>query len=188
MKLHTGDTVVVITGKDKGKTGTILRVMADDHRVVIGGINMRTRHIKKTFQEAGKTIQFEASIHASNVMLVDPKSKKRSRVGYMLKDGKMLRISKESGSEVTKVKAVKAVKKAKTETKAPTEGKKTAKTKQEEAAVSETKVAKKQPFWKRMKFGEQAMEDAEVTEGSRMKQDHSIPDQQISHKSAGRGS
>src|SRR3989344_376786 len=119
--VRTGDTVVVITGKDKGKTGTILRVMADDHRVVIGGINMRTRHIKKTFQEAGKKIQFEASIHASNVMLVDPKSKKRSRVGYMLKDGKMLRISKESGSEVTKVKAVKAVKKAKTETKAPTE-------------------------------------------------------------------
>ena len=53
MKLHTGDTVVIIAGKDKNKTGTIIRVLETDNRVVVGGLNMRTRHIKKTHQEAG---------------------------------------------------------------------------------------------------------------------------------------
>ena len=88
MKLHTGDTVVVISGKDKGKSGTIMRVLPEKNHVVIGGINMRTRHMKKTQQEPGRILRYEASMNASKVMVVDPKTKKPSRIGYLIKDGK----------------------------------------------------------------------------------------------------
>ncbi len=100
MKLHTGDLVVVIAGKDKGKTGRILRVLAESSRVVVAGINMRTRHIKKTLQAAGRVVRYEASLHASNVMAIDPKTKKRTRIGYRLKDGLKERIAKRSGEEL----------------------------------------------------------------------------------------
>ena len=100
MKLHTGDLVVIITGKDKGKTGRILRVLLEKNRVVVAGINMRTRHIKKTAQSAGRVVRYEASLHASNVMAVDPKTKKRTRIGYRFKDGHKERIAKKSGEEM----------------------------------------------------------------------------------------
>lgn len=97
MKLHTGDSVVIITGKDRGKTGRILRVLPEKSRVVVTGLNMRTRHMRKTAQAPGRIVRYEASIHASNVMAVDPKTKKRTRIGYKEHDGKWERVAKKSG-------------------------------------------------------------------------------------------
>lgn len=97
MKLHTGDTVVVISGKDKGKTGRILRVLIEKSRIVVAGINMRTRHMKKTQQSPGRKIRYEASLDVSNVMIVDPKTKKRSRIGLREEGGKKERFAKKSG-------------------------------------------------------------------------------------------
>lgn len=171
MKIHTGDTVVVITGKDKGKTGTIIRVLPAEGRVVIGGLNLRTRHIKKTFQEAGRIVKFEASMNVSNVMLIDPKTKKRSRVGYKVDEkGNKKRISKRSGEVVVPVRAEKTKKKA-------------ADSKKVEG--SEVVAKGSSSFWK--KKGPDA---GEVKEGSHMQQDKSIPDsaQQSVHRSGGRGS
>jgi large subunit ribosomal protein L24 len=182
MKLHTGDTVVVTRGKDKGKTGTVMRVQPDTHQVVVSGVNIRTKHVKKTFQEAGKKLHFEASISVANVMLIDPKTKKRSRIGYAIIDGKKKRISKVSGEAVV---AVRAAKKAV----AKKEGAPAEKKEQKVENGSEAQGSdKQQPFWKRMKFGSQAMQDGDMKEGSHMHQDHSIPSQNIPNKTAGRGS
>lgn len=108
MKIHTGDTVVIITGKDKGKTGRVLRVLQNQNRVVITGANMRTRHIKKTPQSPGKVLRYEASLHASNVMLLDPKTKKRTRVGRRTVDGVKARYAKRSGEKILSGRKLKA--------------------------------------------------------------------------------
>jgi large subunit ribosomal protein L24 len=100
MKLHTGDIVVITAGKDKGKTGRILRVLMEKNRVVVAGANMRTRHIKKTPQSPGRVVRYEAAIHASNVMLIDSKTKKRTRIGYRTSDGKRERFAKKSGEAI----------------------------------------------------------------------------------------
>lgn len=98
MKLKTGDLVVVVTGKDRGKTGKIMRVMKKTNRIVVGKMNLRTKHLKKTKTRAGEIIRFEAPFNASNVMLVDPKTGKRSRIGYKrLEDGTKIRFAKNSG-------------------------------------------------------------------------------------------
>lgn len=97
MKLKVGDPVVVITGKNKGKTGKIIRVQEKQNRVVIEDVNKVKRHVRKTSQRPGQVLEFEAPIHASNVMIVDPKSKKRVRVGYNVDSkGKKVRIAKQS--------------------------------------------------------------------------------------------
>lgn len=98
MKLHTGDNVVVIAGKDKGKVGRILRVLTDRGRIVVAGVNMRTKHMKKTPQSPGRKIRYEASMSVSNVMLIDPKTKKRSRIGRRSgESGGLERFAKNSG-------------------------------------------------------------------------------------------
>ncbi|MBI3619392.1 50S ribosomal protein L24 [Candidatus Peregrinibacteria bacterium] len=197
MKLHTGDTVVIISGKDKGKTGSVMRVLPEEGRVVIGGANIRTRHIKKTFEQAGRIIHYEASLATSKVMLLDPKTKKRTRVGYAIDEkGGKKRISRRSGEEIVRVKAMKIEKKPAAkkgsegaETVAATETKKTTSVSQETSSTSATpSPAAKQPFWKKLKFGAAAMEQGAVSEGSRMEQDHTIPGQNIPRKSSGRGS
>ncbi len=161
MKIHIGDTVVVSTGKDKGKTGTVLRVMASDQRVVVSGINMRTKHIRKSAQEAGRIVKFEASIHASNVMILDPKTKKGSRVGYTIDDkGKKTRISKASGQAVVKV-TPKKEKKAKTEKKSSDSSATSASSEASDTSSS------KQPFWKRMSFGGADNTEGDTSEGGR---------------------
>lgn len=97
MKLHAGDTVLVISGKDKGKTGRIMRVLVAEDRVVVAGANLRTRHIKKTPQSPGRKVRYEASIHVSNIALLDPKLQKPTRVGYRLTaDRKKERFAKRS--------------------------------------------------------------------------------------------
>ena len=107
MRIHNGDNVVIITGKDKGKTGSVLKVLPTTGRIVVSGINMRTKHIKATPQQAGQKIQYEGSIAISNVMVVDPKSKKRTRVGFEVDDkGKKKRVAKRSGEIIEKKKIV----------------------------------------------------------------------------------
>jgi large subunit ribosomal protein L24 len=100
MKFKKGDNVVVIAGKhskNKNNTGKILRILPKSNRVVVDGLNKVTRHVKKSKDKAGQKVEFEAPMHASNVMLIDPKTKKRSRIGYSKdKDNKKLRISKAS--------------------------------------------------------------------------------------------
>ncbi len=185
MRIHTGDTVLVIAGKDKGKTGTIMRVLDDQNRVIVTGINMRTKHVKKTYQQAGQKLHYEASIHASNVMILDPKTKKPARIGFKMTEKGKKRISKISGEEVVRVKPAKTPKK---ETAKKTDESKATKETSAEQKSAPAGGKGKQPFWKKMAFGAEAMEGAEVDEGSRMTQDHSIPDEQKHVRKGARGS
>jgi large subunit ribosomal protein L24 len=99
MKIRKGDQIVVVAGKNKGKTGEVMRVMPKQERIVVKDVNKITRHVKKTKDRPGQKISFESPIHISNVMLVDPKTKKRTRVGYEKDDkAKKNRISKKSKS------------------------------------------------------------------------------------------
>lgn len=100
MKLRKGDNVIVITGKDKGKTGTIESVDVKNNKVLIKGINVVKRHVKKTDQIPGGVVEIEKPIHASKVMLVDPKSKKPTRIGYKVENGVKKRMAKVSGVEL----------------------------------------------------------------------------------------
>lgn len=101
MNFKKGDKVVVIAGKDKGKEGTITAVLREKNRVIVDGVNVIKKHIKPNGQEAGTIEEREASIHASNVMMVDPKSKKRTRIGHTTnKDGKKVRIAKKSNQNI----------------------------------------------------------------------------------------
>lgn len=100
-KIKKGDNVVVITGKDKGKTGEVLKVLVQEERLVVGGINLAKRHTKPGAQGNGGVIAKEASIHRSNVALADPKDGKPTRVGFTKnKDGKFQRTAKRSGESL----------------------------------------------------------------------------------------
>ncbi len=94
MKIKAGDTVRVRTGKDKGKQGKILQVFPGLGRVVVEGVNMMTKHLRKSAQRAGQKIQFASPIAVSNVALLSPKSGKTGRVGYKMiqMDGKQTKI------------------------------------------------------------------------------------------------
>jgi large subunit ribosomal protein L24 len=186
MKLRTGDTVVVISGKDKGKTGTVTRVLPQDGRAIITGINMRTRHIKKTFEQAGRILKYEAAINVSKVMIIDPKMSKPSRIGFKMVDGKKMRISKLSGEVVTKAKMKKEAKKG--HAKKETEVAKTNEVTDVKKTTDTAAASKGQPFWKRMKFGSAMEQQAEMPEPSNMEKDHSIPSQEIHVRKGARGS
>ena len=100
MRIKKDDTVVVITGKDKGKTGKVLKAMPKENKVVVQGINMQTKHAKAT-QKAGAEIKhMEGPIDVSNVMLYDTKSKQATRVGYKVENGKKVRVSKKTGAVI----------------------------------------------------------------------------------------
>lgn len=97
-KLKKGDKVVVITGKDKGKQGEILKVLVAEERVLVSGVNQAKRHTKPGAQGNGGIVTKDVSIHRSNVALVDPKSGKATKVGFkVLNDGKKTRVAKRSG-------------------------------------------------------------------------------------------
>ena len=100
MKLKTGDKVIVITGSNKGKEGTIKKVLRKENRVIVEGINIVHKHQKANGQESGGILDIEAPINASNVMLVDPKTKKPTRVGITKneKTNKKVRVSKKSNT------------------------------------------------------------------------------------------
>ena len=98
MNFKVGDKVVVIAGKDKGKEGKIIKTLKNDNKVVVEGINMVTKHVKPSAQnENGGISKVEAPIHASNVMILDPKTKKRTRIAHEIdENGKKHRISVKS--------------------------------------------------------------------------------------------
>ena len=102
MKIKKGDTVEVLTGKDKGKRGEVLRALPEDNKVVVGGVAMVKRHMKpNAANQQGGIVEHEAAIDASNVALIDPKDDKPTRVGYAFKeDGTKVRVSKRSGEEL----------------------------------------------------------------------------------------
>ncbi len=111
MKILSNDTVLVIAGKDKGKTGKVMRTLTKRDRIVVEKINIIVKHIKKTPQRAGERIKREAPIHISNVKLVCPNCKKPTRVGYtQLKTGKKARICKKCNEGVANPNAKKAKK------------------------------------------------------------------------------
>ena len=95
--MKIGDTVVVIAGKDRNKTGKIIKILKNN-KVVVEGVNMVTKHVKPSAQnENGGIIKVEAPIHASNVMILDPKTKKRTRIAHEIDEkGKKHRISVKS--------------------------------------------------------------------------------------------
>ncbi|MFN9620273.1 MAG: 50S ribosomal protein L24 [Synechococcaceae cyanobacterium] len=99
MRIRKGDTVQVISGKDKGKTGEVLRTLPYQNRVVVQGINLRTRHVKPTQEgESGRIVTEEASLHASNVMLYSTTAQVASRVEFFVdKDGSKKRRLKKTG-------------------------------------------------------------------------------------------
>lgn len=101
MKIKKGDNVIVIAGKEKGKTGKVVRAVVSTNKVVVEGLNLVKKHqrARKT-NEQGTMVSVAMPIHASNVMLIDPKSGKPTRVGKKEVGGKMVRIARKSNQEV----------------------------------------------------------------------------------------
>ncbi|WP_033542789.1 50S ribosomal protein L24 [Planococcus sp. CAU13] len=100
MHVKKGDTVKVISGKDKGKTGVVLTAIPKKDRVIVEGINIIKKHTKPNqANPQGGIVSQEAAIHVSNVMLLDPKSGEPTRVGYKIEDGKKVRVAKKSGEK-----------------------------------------------------------------------------------------
>ena len=92
---------MITKGKEKGKTSTVLKAIPAEDKVVIEGVNVRTIHQKPRIKgEEGKIVKMEKPIQASNCSVVDPKTKKPTRVGYLMKDGKKVRIAKKSNTEL----------------------------------------------------------------------------------------
>ena len=100
-KIKKGDRVAVITGRDKGKTGEVLRVLRKEGRVLVQGVNIVKRHQGPTQMSAGGILEKEAPVHISNVALIDPKSDRPTRVGYRFEEGgRKLRIARRSGEAI----------------------------------------------------------------------------------------
>ena len=98
MKVKKGDKVVVVTGREKGKTGEVLRVMPKEARVLVQGVNMVKRHTRPSQTTPGGINELEAPLHVSNVALADPQDGKPTRVGYrILEDGRKVRFARRSG-------------------------------------------------------------------------------------------
>ncbi len=101
LKIKKGDKVVVIAGKDKGKTGEVLRVQPKDSRVLVQGVNMVKRHTRPAMGQPGGIVEKEATLHVSNVAHIDPKSDKPTRVGFKtLDDGRKVRFARRSGEVI----------------------------------------------------------------------------------------
>ena len=99
-KIKKGDKVVVLTGKDKGKTGEVKKILTEDAKVIVQGVNIQTRHRKPSQTGPGGLDKIEAPIHVSNVAVVDPKTKKPSRIGYKTVGDKKARVARRSGEVI----------------------------------------------------------------------------------------
>ena len=100
-KVKKGDQGSVIAGRDKGKKGEVVSVRPEDNRLVVQGVNMVTRHTRPSMNSQGGLIKQEATIHVSNVALIDPKSDRPTRVGFKtLADGTKVRIARRSGEQI----------------------------------------------------------------------------------------
>ena len=97
MHIKRDDTVVVITGKDKGKRGKVLKVLPGKERLIVEGVNVQTKHQKQTRKERSDIKHIEGPIHVSNVMYYDAKAKTGTRVGRRVVEGEKVRISKKTG-------------------------------------------------------------------------------------------
>ena len=97
-KIKKGDKVVVLTGRDKGKTGEVFQVMPKETRALVRGVNLVKRHQKQTASQEAGIVSKEAPVHLSNIALIDPKDGKPTRVGFkVLEDGRKVRVAKRSG-------------------------------------------------------------------------------------------
>ena len=101
LKIKKGDEVIIVTGKDKGKKGTVIEVLPMESRVKVQGVNLVKRHRRPTQTSPGGIDSFEASMHISNVAHVDPDSGKATRVGYRLEEGNKVRVAKASGKVIS---------------------------------------------------------------------------------------
>jgi large subunit ribosomal protein L24 len=100
-KIRKGDTVIVLTGRDKGRRGEVIEVRPGEGRALVRGINMVKRHQKQTAAQDGGIISKESTVHLSNLALADPKDGKPTRVGFrVLPDGRKVRVAKRSGVEI----------------------------------------------------------------------------------------
>ena len=100
-KIRKGDKVVVLTGRDKGRTGEVVEVRPSQNRALVRGVNMIKRHQRQTPQQEGGIISKEGAVHLSNLALADPKDGKPTRVGFkVLEDGRKVRIAKRSGEQI----------------------------------------------------------------------------------------
>ncbi len=101
MKIRKGDEVIVLTGKDKGKTGSVLRAMPKERRVLVQGVNVVKRHMRASPGQAAGIVEKETPIHVSNVALIDPKTQRPTRVGYKLLEGeRKVRVARRSGEVI----------------------------------------------------------------------------------------
>ena len=97
-KIKKGDKVVVLTGRDKGKTGEVIQVMPKEERALVRGVNLVRRHQRQTANQEGGIVTKEAPIHLSNIAFADPSSGKATRVGFkIMEDGRKVRVAKRSG-------------------------------------------------------------------------------------------
>jgi large subunit ribosomal protein L24 len=102
LKIKKGDNVVVISGRDKGKSGEVLRVFPTESRLVVQGIHIARRHTRQSMGNPGGIVEKELTIHVSNVAHVDPASGKPTRVGYRTIDGRKVRFARRSGEVLDK--------------------------------------------------------------------------------------
>ena len=101
MKLRKGDNVIVLSGNDKGKTGEILEIIPSTQKVIVKGVNIRKKHVKpRKAGEEGGIIPSEYPIHSSKVNVICPKCGKASRIGYIIEDGKKVRVCKKCGAKL----------------------------------------------------------------------------------------
>jgi large subunit ribosomal protein L24 len=103
LKIKKGDNVVVITGRDKGKRGEVLRVLPTESRLIVQGVHVARRHTRQRMGDPGGIVEKELTIHISNVAHIDPSLSKPTRVGYkFLEDGRKVRIARRSGEVIDK--------------------------------------------------------------------------------------
>jgi large subunit ribosomal protein L24 len=101
MKLKKGDTVYIISGKDKGKTGKITRALPADGKIIVEGVNIKKRHQKpRRERQKGQIVEFASPVDVSNAMIVDPKTQKPTRIGTRMENKKKVRIAKKSNTVV----------------------------------------------------------------------------------------
>ena len=100
MRIKKDDTVIVLTGKDKGKTGKVLKSMPKTGKVIVEGINIQTKHAKQTAKSAAEIKHQEGPIDVSNVMYYDTKAKQATKIGFKVEDGKKVRVAKKTGNVI----------------------------------------------------------------------------------------
>jgi large subunit ribosomal protein L24 len=101
LKIKKGDRVIVLTGRDKGRTGEVVKALPRENRVIVQGINMVKRHTRPSQVSSGGIVEKEASIHVSNVAHIDPKENKPTRIGFKtLDDGRKVRVARRSGEVI----------------------------------------------------------------------------------------